>query len=439
MNPTATEAVPASPVAARVELPAAVAPLFEPHRYKVLYSGRGAGKSWSVARALLLQAAQRPLRVLCAREVQRSIRDSVHELLRRQIELLGLDGHYEVLDTDIRGRNGSQFVFTGLLQHTVHSIKSYEGVDICWVEEAQVVSKRSWDILIPTIRAPGSEIWITFNPELDTDETWVRFVQHPPEDAVVIALSWRDNPWFPPELEAERRRCEQLYPQDYPTIWEGHPRTAVEGAIYAAELAAMIREQRLGLVPYDPRLRVYVVVDPGWADTFAVGYWQRARSELRCLRYDEYRYTRTDQVAAEIQAKRYNVGGIFLPHDGFAGDRRSGTSDASIFRAHGFVVRPVPQVPVEAGIRAARQAFARMAWDQQGCARLVECAKRYRRTETREQVLGEPLHDEYSHGMDMLRYAVLAERQMVNDTDAPAALRTPRWRPRDPGLGALGG
>jgi len=128
--------------------------LFDPYRYKVSYGGRGSGKSWSYARALLIQAANKPLRVLCAREIQRSIKQSVHTLLNDQIQSLGLGAFYEVLEAEIRGLNGSTFSFTGLATNTVESIKSFEGCDIVWVEEAQTVSKKSWDILIPTIRKP---------------------------------------------------------------------------------------------------------------------------------------------------------------------------------------------------------------------------------------------------------------------------------------------
>ena len=156
--------------------------LFEPHRNKDAYGGRGSAKSWGFARSLLVQAASRNILILCTREVQKSNKDSVHKLLSDQIQAMGLGGHFDVLNTEIRGINGSEFIFGGLADHTVGSIKSYEGIDVCWVEEAQSVSKRSWDILIPTIRKEKSEIWVTFNPELDTDETSLRFVVYSPKD-----------------------------------------------------------------------------------------------------------------------------------------------------------------------------------------------------------------------------------------------------------------
>ena len=142
----------------RVEVPDKLLPLFQPKRYKILHGGRGSGKSWSVARALIALGATKPISVLCARETQKSIQESVHRLLKDQIELLNLQGVYTVQETKIIGNNGTEFTFAGIRQQGVVNLKSYEGTDICWVEEAQVVSKRSWDILIPTIRKPGSEI-----------------------------------------------------------------------------------------------------------------------------------------------------------------------------------------------------------------------------------------------------------------------------------------
>ena len=178
--------------------------LFEPHRYKVAYGGRGSGKSWSYARALLMMGAEKPLRVLCTREVQKSIKQSVHTLLKDQIQALGLGEFYEVVENAIRGKNGTEFNFAGLATNTVESIKSFEGVDIVWCEEAQNISKRSWDILIPTIRKPASEIWVTFNPYMDTDDTYKRFIINKPNNARIEKVNYTDNPFFPKVLDRKR-------------------------------------------------------------------------------------------------------------------------------------------------------------------------------------------------------------------------------------------
>ena len=160
---------------AKAAFPAKLQGLFKKSRYKVLYGGRGGAKSWGIARALLIMGAKKPMRILCAREYQTSIKDSVHKLLCDQIEALGLLQFYEITQASLRGANGTEFAFIGLKNNPAN-IKSFEGVDVCWVEEAQTVSRLSWNILIPTIRKEGSEIWVSFNPELETDETYQRFV-----------------------------------------------------------------------------------------------------------------------------------------------------------------------------------------------------------------------------------------------------------------------
>ena len=196
-------------IAVHLKLPEKLAGLYQPRRYKVMHGGRGGGKSHGVAQALLDMAARKPLRILCAREIQKSMRDSVHRLLKDYIVSLGLTSFYEVLDTEIRGANGSLFLFAGLQSHTVDSIKSFEGVDLVWIEEAHAISKKSLDTLIPTIRKEGSEIWMTLNPDMETDEVYQRYIATPSDDTWVCAVNWRDNPWFPEVLNQERLKAKR--------------------------------------------------------------------------------------------------------------------------------------------------------------------------------------------------------------------------------------
>lgn len=195
--------------------------LLEKARYKIAYGGRGSGKSWSAARALLVLAIMRKCRILCTREVQRSIKDSVHRLLKDQIEKLELTRHFIITREEIRCINGSVFLFAGLSDNTVESIKSFEGVDYCWVEEAQTVSKRSWEILIPTIRQPESEIWVTFNPYDVDDDTFRRFVTHKQDDALSCFINWWDNVWFPDELKKEKDYLYSVDPETADHVWGG--------------------------------------------------------------------------------------------------------------------------------------------------------------------------------------------------------------------------
>lgn len=402
--------------------------LFEPAPYKVAHGGRGSGKSWGVARALLILGAQRPLRILCAREVQKSIDESVHTLLKDQIKELGLEEFYEDLKFEIRGKNGTTFDYSGLAQHTVSSIKSYEGVDICWVEEAQAVSKKSWDTLRPTIRKPGSEIWITFNPELETDVTYQMFVADPPTGAVVVRMNFADNPWFSEKLEQERKDCELKQPKDYDNIWLGKCKPAVAGAIYYDEVAKCELDKRICNVPYDPMLKVQVVFDLGWNDAMAISLVQRQSSELRVIEYIEDSHKTLDHYSAELKKKNYNWGKVYLPHDGRNKNIQTGKSAQEAMEALGWEVVITPSVSIEDGIRAARMTFGRVYFDKASTARLVQCLKRYRRSvnqQTNEP--GAPLHDEWSHGADNFRYIAINADEMTND-EWGGALNYPKMR-----------
>lgn len=398
-----------------IDFPAKLQRLFEPNRTKVAHGGRGSGKSWAFAQALLIQAAQKPLRILCAREVQKSIKDSVHRLLSDQIQALGLGHLFEVLETEIRGKNGSLFLFAGLASHTVESIKSFEGVDRCWVEEAQVVTKRSWDVLTPTIRKDGSEIWVTLNPDMETDETYQRFVVNPAAGAFVVQMNWQDNPWFPPVLEKERMETMRRDPDSYANIWEGQPKRVADGAIYKHEIERMYTENRVRPVPYDPILKVHTVWDLGWNDSMTIGLWQRQSSEVRCIGYIEDSHRTLDSYVAELEKLPYRWGVDFIPHDGRARNTQTGKSTEEALTAMGRVVKVLDQTDVEEGIKAARMMFPRVYMDVDKTQRLLECLKRYQRqVNQRTMEAGGPLHDEFSHGADMFRYAAMAVEEMGN-------------------------
>lgn len=411
----------------RVEVPDALLPILtEKRRTKVVYGGRGSGKSWTIARILVLKAAVEPIRVLCARETQKSIQESVHRLLKDQIGLLGLDAYFEIQETRIIGKNGSEFSFAGIRQQGIANLKSFEGVDICWIEEAQVVSKRSWDVLIPTIRKPGSEIWLSFNPELDTDETYSRFVVNPPDDALVIRCNWSDNPWFPAELEKERADWLKRDPVGYRTVWDGECRPAVEGAIYAHEIEAMLSSGRLRNVPYDPLLKVHTVWDLGWNDSMSIILVQQAASEIRIIDYIEDSHRTLDSYIQQLRDMRLNWGTDYIPHDGRTKDFKSGRSTEEILMAMGRSPFVLGAENIEEGIRAARMIFPRCYFDKSKTQSLVNSLKRYRRTinqQTNEP--GAPLHDEHSHAADAFRYVAMAAPMMTND-DWGGSLSYPR-------------
>lgn len=417
-----------------LQLPEKLAPLYEPRRYKVMHGGRGGGKSWSVAAVLLTMAADRPLRILCAREVQKSMRESVYRLLCDQIVKLGLESFYRVLEAEIRGANGSLFTFAGLQQHTVDSIKSFEGVDIVWVEEGHGVSKKSWDVLIPTIRKEGSEIWVTMNPDMATDDTWVRFVETPSPDTWVCEINWRDNPWFPDVLNDERLKAKRtMTEEDYGNTWEGKARRVAAGAIYRREIDDLYADGRITLVPYDPLLPVHTVWDLGWNDAMTIGMVQRGPKHVAVIDYIEDHGRLLSWYVGELEKRPYRWGIDFLPHDGKTKDFKTGKSTEQILRELGRKnVQVLDRISVEEGIKATRMMLYRAYFSETKTGRLIECLKRYRRDiNQRTGEAGEPLHDEFSHGADMTRYIAMAEPLMDNDAGAGESYteaEAPDWR-----------
>jgi phage terminase large subunit len=206
-------------------------PLFQPKRYKTFHGGRGGAKSWAAARALVIMAASKKIRILCTREVQNSIKDSVHKLLKDQIEMLGLNPWFRITNETITSASGSEFLFKGLRFDPL-GIKSTEGVDICWVEEAQSVSSDSWAILIPTIRKEGSEIWVTFNPGEESDPTYQRFIVTPPDDSITVEVNYYDNPYLPDTLRKEMEYCKRVDYEAYEHIWLGKPKSISDSVIF---------------------------------------------------------------------------------------------------------------------------------------------------------------------------------------------------------------
>ena len=191
-----------------------------PVRYRVVMGGRGGSKSWEFARRLLLKAIQEPLTILCTRELQKSIKDSVHKLLVSQIEQMGLQDHFYWDKTHLRSHIGTEFIFLGL-RYNADEVKSLEGVDICWLEEAQATTQNSLDMLIPTIRKPNSEIWITYNPKNEDDPVHQMFIIEGRENAIVKHINFDSNPWFPAVLDQERRTLEAINPKLYRRVWLG--------------------------------------------------------------------------------------------------------------------------------------------------------------------------------------------------------------------------
>lgn len=269
------------------------------------------------------------------------------------------------------------------------------------------MSKKSWGTLTPTIRKDGSEIWLTLNPDMETDETYQRFIATPSPDTWVCDINWRDNPWFPDVLNEERLKAKRsMLKDDYEHIWEGKARRVAAGAIYRHEIETLYLENRARDVPYDPLLPVHTVWDLGWNDSMTIGMVQRGPHDVRLIDYIEDSHRTLDWYVAQLEKRSYRWGTDFLPHDGRARNFQTGKSTQEQLQSMGrksVVVQA--QTSVEEGIKAARMMFPRCYFDKTKTARLLECLKRYQRqihTQTNEPM--GPLHDEYSHGADMFRY-----------------------------------
>lgn len=317
-------------------------PLIDAARYKGAYGGRGSGKSQFFADLMVGSAIRKPgFRGLCCREIQKSLKESARQLIANKIETHGLNAFFDVQEAQIKTPGGGVIVFSGLKDHTVESIKSYEGFDVAWVEEAQTITRRSLNMLRPTIRAPGSELWFSWNPRTETDPVDEMFRgDEPPTDAIAVNANWSDNPWFPPELEQERLDCMRQQPDQYEHIWNGAYVTVAEGAYYAEALAKAREENRIGHVAADPLLQLRAYCDLGGtgakADAFTIWVCQFVGREVRVLDYYEAVGQPLAEHVAWLRSRGYERAGIYLPHDGLAESGPNPGSWESAFRDSGF-------------------------------------------------------------------------------------------------------
>lgn len=407
----------------------------------MLWGGRGGVKSWTAARYFLISGYQRPRRILCGREVQRSIKESVHQLLSDQIHFLGLGGFYDVLKTEIRGKNGTKFAFTGLSNLTAETIKSYEGYDGFWGEEAQAFTRRSIDILLPTIREEGSELVFTFNPELDTDEIYTRFVENTPEDCVLIDCSYHNNPWFPEVLEKERlemlRQVENgdREESDYEWIWEGKCKPAVSGAIYYKQIAKCIEAGRFRDVPHDPNLFTHLIWDLGYSDNMSIGFVQKAGPSIQFIDYIEEHHMSYEEYVQIIRKKKENhgyrialdgaTGGkAWLPHDGQHKNAQTKKSPIEALNDLGLKADEdgIPDIGIKGRIEAGRQMFSRCLFDKGNCSPFFNRLRRYARKINLEDQATTIKKDGNDHAGDMYTYAAVIEKELTNESQGRAPI-----------------
>ncbi len=414
--------------------------LTEPSRYKVLYGGRGAGKTQNIARALIILARFRKLRVLCGREFQNSILESVHAVIQEQIYALGYENEFTITDKAIYHKiTKSEFIFKGL-RYNIEAIKSMAAIDICWVEEANKVSRSTWNKLGPTIRGrheddergnlgpfgQGPEIWISFNPELDDDETYVRFVLDPPSEydnkgkrySIVKKVNWTDNKWFPDDLRAEMEELKAKNKNAWLEVWEGHTKQVLDGAIFAEEIRQALLDKRIGQVKHDPGKPVSTFWDLGRRDKTAIWFAQTIGVEFNIINYYEDSLKKMPFYIGILQelsaSKGYNYGMHHLPHDGAHETLSNISPQNQLLKVYPKKVRII-QAPSKkfVGINAVRTIFPLCNFDELNTKDGLMCLRRYcyKVDDETGTFSKEPDHDTpWSHGADAMQTLALAFR-----------------------------
>lgn len=390
------------------EMPGFIRKLNDPSkRYHVFYGGRGGAKSWGIARWLIKEGTKRVIRALCTRELQNSMKESVYQLLVDQIKELGAQDYYTITETEIRGKNGTQINFSGLrsLKGDPGKLKSYEGIDVLWIEEAAKVLKSSFDTIDPTIRKRGAKIIISYNPELETDFIHQFFVVNdPPPDSDVMKVSHADNPWFPESLRKIMEHRKLTDYDGYLHIWEGHCKQTLEGAIYADELRAATLAGRITKVNYEPSLPVHTYWDLGYSDKTAIWFAQIVGFEYRIIDFYENRQKGPSHYIQYLQSKGYVYGTDYLPHDADYGQfAAEGRTVSDLMRAAGRKVYVVQRPKrKEITIGAVRTIFPNCYFDEKKTADGLQCLRHYRYDvdPDTQQFSKYPLHDENSHAAD---------------------------------------
>lgn len=407
----------------RVEVPRKLKPLLYPKRYKGAYGGRGGAKSHFFAEQIILRCYQKTTRVVCIREVQNSIKDSVRQLLVDKIEKLGLQAFFEVLEAEIRGPDGSAIVFKGMQSYNAANIKSLEGYDIAWVEEAQTLSQHSLDLLRPTLRKEGSELWFSWNPRYKTDPVDAFFRKNPPPNAVSVLINWKDNPWFPDVLRLEMEHDFIVDPDKAEHIWNG-AYGAGQGAILAKWVNRAEREGRIhDAVQYDPLgSPIEVTSDIGFRDTAFWWYWQRCLGGYRLLLCEGDSGLDADDWIPRIQKNIDDLGArlgmIWLPSDAKAKTFQSKHSSMEKFLI-GFKnqVSVIPQSKKLDQISAARAVIDQCEFHKTLCEEGLDglTAWEYEWNEELNVFSREPIHNWASHPSDGFAYGC----QVMQFADPP--------------------
>lgn len=426
----------------RLEVPRKLKPLLQRARYKGAYGGRGGAKSHFFAEQIILRCFLGPTRAVCIREIQNSIKDSVKQLLADKIAKLGLQSEFEVLESEIRGPNGSIVIFKGMQSYNAANIKSLEAYDIAWVEEAQTLSQASLDMLRPTLRKPGSELWFSWNPRYKTDPVDQFFRKRPPENSITVSINWSDNPWFKDtplyqdmldDFEADPDKAEH--------VWNG-AYGAGQGAILAKWINKADREGRINNdVAFDPDgIDVEWSSDIGFHDTASWWLWQRRIKGFSLLGYVGASGMDADDWAPELQGKMEEwgiplnrLGKIWLPPDARAKTFQSKRTTVERFIGK-FGVQRVGVIPPSKKadqISASREIIDRCEFHRDRCEDGLDGlgAWEFEWNEDNNVFSREPKHNWASHPGDAFSYG----SQRMQEVPAPTEADKPRQLEVGPG------
>jgi phage terminase large subunit len=401
---------------AEIELPKKLAPVFEGKaRVRGSYGGRGSGKTRSFALMTAVKGYQLgnsipPTKgqILCAREFMNSLGESSFEEIKIAIQSIPwLNDYYDCGEKYIRSKDGNiSYTFAGL-RRSLESIKSKARILLCWVDEAEALSGRAYDVLIPTIREVNSELWVTWNPSSKYSATHERFRIDPPTNSKIVELNYKDNPWFPDVLEQTRLDDKTKRNDTYGHIWEGDFLIWTEGSYFQSEMRRMKDEDRICKVPYDRAKGVVTAWDLGIGDSTAIWFAQFIGAEVHIIDYYETSGVGLEHYAMVLQEKGYVYDQHIFPHD--VRVRELGTGKSRIETLEDLGIRDIdiaPDLLVDDGIQQVRTLLDKCWIDEEKCEKGIDCLLNYSRDwdDNMKVWRKRPQHNWASHGADAMRY-----------------------------------
>jgi phage terminase large subunit len=423
----------------RIETAKVFKPLLVPSRYKGVWGGRGSGKSHFFADSLVEDCLAEPgdsngegLRSVCIREVQKDLAQSSKLLIESKLayyKLSDKDG-FKVYRDSIATPGDGLIIFKGMNDYTADSIKSLEGFKRAWWEEAQTATGHSLNLLRPTMRATGSQLWFSWNPRRKSDPIDVMLRgEEVPTGSTIVRANWDNNPWFTAELEQERLDCIRMQPEQYDHIWEGGYVSVIEGAYYAKDIVRAKSENRIGRVAADPLMTIRLFVDIGGtgarADAFTIWAAQFIGKEIRVVNYYEAVGQPLATHLAWLRENNYtpDKAQIWLPHDGSSNDKVFDVSYESALRDAQYTVTVVPNQgkgAAKARIEAARRLFPAMWFNAETTQAGIDALGWYheKKDDNRNIGLG-PEHDWSSHGADSFGLMCVAYEEPILNKWAP--------------------